>query len=99
MGNETPDGEIIGGMAYWFRAKTYGWGWTPATWQGWMVTILYVVLITYSVVKLKFGPDASGSLAFRVIAARILAPTLLLIFICWKKGEPLGCRWGSYDKT
>ena len=20
---------------YWFKAKTYGYGWTPATWQGW----------------------------------------------------------------
>jgi hypothetical protein len=21
----------------WFRAKRYGWGWTPTSWQGWLV--------------------------------------------------------------
>jgi hypothetical protein len=24
----------------WFRKRTVGFGWTPATWQGWLVTIL-----------------------------------------------------------
>lgn len=23
----------------WFRPKRFGFGWTPATWQGWLVTI------------------------------------------------------------
>jgi hypothetical protein len=26
----------------WFRPKRYGWGLTPATWQGWLVTGAYV---------------------------------------------------------
>jgi len=24
----------------WFRARASGLGWTPVTWQGWLVTIL-----------------------------------------------------------
>ena len=27
----------------WFRAKRFGWGWTPITWEGWLVTLLGVV--------------------------------------------------------
>ncbi len=29
----------------WFKRKLYGWGWTPATWQGWFVTLSYIVLV------------------------------------------------------
>jgi len=83
---------------YWFRAKTYGWGWVPATWQGWGVTLVYLVLVTYAVVTLRFPPDTSVFLALRVILARILAPTLVLLFICWKKGEPPRFRWGNHEK-
>jgi hypothetical protein len=25
----------------WFKAKNYGWGWYPITWQGWLITGLY----------------------------------------------------------
>ena len=26
----------------WFRAKRYGWGWYPCSWQGWAVLAMYV---------------------------------------------------------
>ena len=29
----------------WFKAKMFGWGWYPITWQGWLITILYVISI------------------------------------------------------
>ena len=29
----------------WFKAKEYGWGWYPFTWEGWTVTGVYVALI------------------------------------------------------
>jgi 4-hydroxybenzoate polyprenyltransferase len=31
-------------QGYWFRPKTFGFGATPATWQGWLVTLGYVLL-------------------------------------------------------
>jgi hypothetical protein len=27
----------------WFRARSNGLGWTPITWQGWLVTVLGAV--------------------------------------------------------
>lgn len=30
---------------YWFKRKLYGWGWTPATWQGWIITCIYIGLV------------------------------------------------------
>jgi hypothetical protein len=95
MENQTPDGEVVGGTPYWFRAKTYGWGWVPATWQGWSVLAVYLLLVTYSVLSLNFDPATPAPIALRVIAARIFAPTLILLFICWKKGEPPHWSWGK----
>ena len=27
----------------WFRRKRFGIGWTPATWQGWLITVVVAV--------------------------------------------------------
>jgi|GEM_PF-2824801 len=27
-------------IANWFAPKTIGYGWTPATWKGWMATLI-----------------------------------------------------------
>jgi hypothetical protein len=31
----------------WFRARTgrFSWGWTPVTWQGWLITLLGVLVV------------------------------------------------------
>ena len=28
----------------WFGPKRYGWGWSPRSWQGWVVTIAFGVM-------------------------------------------------------
>jgi hypothetical protein len=33
----------------WFRPKAMGGGWTPATWQGWLITAAFVLLIVTTV--------------------------------------------------
>jgi hypothetical protein len=32
-------------MPRWFRRKRFGYGWTPANWQGWVVTLAFVLVI------------------------------------------------------
>ena len=29
----------------WFRARASGLGWTPVTWQGWLVTVLSAAIV------------------------------------------------------
>ncbi len=29
----------------WFGPKILGWGWRPIAWQGWLITLLLVVLL------------------------------------------------------
>jgi len=80
---------------YWFKAKRYGWGWYPATWQGWLVLFGYFVLLLGDAAGKNIfvdQPSSDNVLSF-VIDAVILAA--ILIFICYKTGEKPGWRWGG----
>ena len=33
------------GKPQWFRPKTFGWGLTPVTWQGWVYTLIWCGLL------------------------------------------------------
>jgi len=75
---------------YWFPAKRYGWGWGfPATWQGWGVIAGYVGLIGAGAIII------SPSIHPGLFLASLIFLTLVLIVICWAKGEPLHWRWGK----
>jgi hypothetical protein len=75
---------------YWFPAKTYGWGWGfPSTWQGWVVMILYMILIMLSVYI--FPPDKQMGLF--ILTDILLTGTF--IAVCCAKGEPPKWRWGK----
>jgi len=74
----------------WFKQKSYGWGWTPVTWQGWVVTAVWAVLFFISI-KTFDHEWLKNTLVIFVITA-------LLIFICYKKGEKPEWRWGDKKK-
>lgn len=78
----------------WFRAKLYGWGWYPATWQGWLVTLIYVMYITYRANAMSLMFDTWQSATFRYIF-ELIPPTLILLLICYLKGQPPRWRWGK----
>lgn len=77
---------------YWFRAKSFGWGWTPATWQGWLILAGWCVTFTSIVVATV--ATATGTMLFGVMIALSLASTLILAAICYRTGEPPRWRWG-----
>ena len=86
----------------WFKAKRYGWGWYPVTWQGWAVSIVYAFLLAVSV-----GRVSNYALEHLVEGtAAIVVPVLLhlawiaflistLMFICYKTGEKPEWKWGD----
>lgn len=77
-------------MAYWFPAKRYGWGWSfPTAWQGWAVIAGYVALIGAGAFAIR--PDVRPGL----FVAYLILLTVVLIAICWAKGEPPRWRWGK----
>lgn len=89
---------------YWFKAKLYGWGWTPAKWQGWIVVIVYIALILTLVLTrendIPGNPDSVSN--FLTFAFPIIVLTALLVFIAYKNGEKPRFQWGlpkEHDKS
>jgi uncharacterized integral membrane protein len=77
----------------WFKRKTYGWGWTPITWQGWLITLLYIVLLLIFVMTIDEN-SSSREVAF-TFAIPIILITVTFIRICYAKGEKPRWQWGG----
>ena len=79
-----------GAPPYWFPTKRYGWGWgLPIRWQGWVVLGAYLTLFPLGFVLF---PPQERLVEFMVYTHVI---TLVLVAICWFKGEPPRWRWGD----
>ncbi len=78
----------------WFRAKTYGYGWTPCTWQGWVVTLFYIASSMTIFIQIDRS-NHSGSYTLNRFALPFIALTFFMIVICVFKGEKAGWRWGK----
>lgn len=85
---------------HWFKAKLYGWGWTPVKWQGWFVIAVYISLIVTLILNreeaIPGNPDSGSN--FLTFALPIIVLTIILIFICYKKGEKPHWHWGPSKK-
>ena len=81
----------------WFKRKTYGWGWTPSSWQGWLTLIIWslVMIILFTTIDIN-SHSASDTLYAFAIPALIL--TAIIWIICWLKGEKPRWQWGKRNK-
>jgi hypothetical protein len=75
----------------WFKAKEYGYGWYPATWEGWATGLIFIIAIVIAAVI--FETNVEKFLVPYLITVFTLSG--LLIFISYKKGEKPGWRWGK----
>lgn len=77
----------------WFKRKTYGWGWVPVTWHGFLVVFLYIVLVTAFTLTINENSSVN-EVAFTFLLPVVLL-TIALIRICYKKGEKPKWQWGK----
>lgn len=75
---------------YWFKRKLYGWGWVPATKEGWMIILIWAIIFIFSISKIEKNDSEIGRNLFV-----ILIETIILIFIAYKKGEKPKWSWGK----
>lgn len=80
----------------WFRRKTYGWGWYPNAWQGWVILLLYVAYIVWQFKKVD-SLSHSGSDTLYGFSVPFIIATLVLIVVCIWKGESPRWQWGKKD--
>lgn len=82
-------------QGYWFKRKLYGWGWTPATWQGWSAVLAYLggaVTLALKARNLESDQEVRAEFLFPLIFL-----TLALIIIAYLKGEKPRWQWGLKD--
>jgi hypothetical protein len=77
----------------WFKAKTYGWGWTPITWQGWAITLLYIVVSFLVFFRIDGNQQSVSDILVNFVFVEAFL-TLLLIWVCYLKGEKPHWSWG-----
>lgn len=77
----------------WFKAKQYGWGWYPASWEGWAVLGLYVAWVLKR--AFTFSPEYVGFEGILDFLVDIVIPTIFLLIICYARGETPRWRWGK----
>ncbi len=76
----------------WFKAKRFGWGWYPCSWEGWTVILLYTIVITIHSINIeKFATSGTDVVINFIIP--LMINTIFLIIISCVKGEKPGWRW------
>jgi hypothetical protein len=72
---------------YWFKARKRGVGWTPSTWKGWAVLVLYIGFLIHSFIQVD-GQSHSNSDTLISFLPRFLIFSSLLTIITYMTGEP-----------
>lgn len=85
---------------YWFRPKTYGYGATPTTWEGWLAIAVYVVVVAALTLPLFAWPAGmpAGAAFSQVLTWAILMALLTLAFVRVTRAKTDGqwrWRWGK----
>ena len=71
---------------YWFKPKKIGWGITPISWEGWLVTLLLVFCLLIEV----YLNDKTNFYGVLVMAFEMFVSIVVFIFIFRKKIKKTG---------
>jgi hypothetical protein len=82
-------------MVRWFCAKKYGWGWTPCSVEGWLITIFWTLGILIFAFSRKFPDNTSFSKVFLEFMLPVFLWVAVLIVIAYQTGDKPRWRWGK----
>jgi len=79
----------------WFKRKLYGWGWQPASWEGWLVLWLFLVVILGNVLlRYDLDTEPQKNDVLRMVAETFgLVFFLILVYV--RTGERPRWQWGK----
>jgi|TARA_B100001964_G_scaffold140340_1_gene154690 hypothetical protein len=69
---------------YWFTRKRYGYGATPVTWEGWLLTLGFIIIVTSRVLDAEKRPFQ--------FTMELIVLIFVLIIVAIKKTEG-GFKW------
>ena len=81
---------------YWFKRKLFGWGWTPARWQGWVLTFALVAFMLWRTIAFETSVrlvEPTEEQLYRFFF-EIIGSVVLFVVIAWRTGESPKWQWG-----
>lgn len=81
----------------WFKRKLYGWGWTPVTWQGWLVVVAFIFILVWNYRRIEAAAASESEAMLQFLPQAILL-ILVLILISRLTGESPRWQWGFPKK-
>jgi hypothetical protein len=84
---------------HWFIPKRYGYGLEPASWQGWIATLLFIaVLMGAAYIDLPLEDEPSIKDMGRFILDLIFLSAIFTILALPKTKGKMKWRWGDRDE-
>lgn len=79
---------------HWFRAKRFGYGWYPYTWQAWLIILGYIAAIIFFGLRIE---NLAEDKLLEQFFYPVIFLTIVLVYISWKKGEKASFRWNGKE--
>jgi hypothetical protein len=83
---------------YWFTPRCYGYGATPATWEGWTVTLIVTRIVIGSIVGMDLLVDRSDFTVWMIWALVIASITFWFVRTARERTDS-EWRWRWGDRT
>ncbi len=81
---------------YWFKPKTYGYGFCPITWEGWFTTIILIALIILSAyINNLWKETITVKEGFRFFLDTVILSGIFTALFKDKVEGGLQWRWGN----
>jgi hypothetical protein len=78
----------------WFIVRSFGYGWAPATWQGWTVTLIATIMLIFGAMISSTQSQSFSDFLINFIPFLGIV-VAVLISICFKTGEAPKWKWGK----
>ena len=78
----------------WFKNKTYGYGWVPCSWQGWLCLGIFLAFNILNFLRIDSHSHSVSDTLINFVPPFLLT-IILLIVIAIKKGERPRWHWGE----
>jgi hypothetical protein len=83
---------------FWFKPKTYGFGATPVTWQGWLLVLFHVAVVVAVMVLLGLGGITAERLAAGAVLVLLVSMAVVWVSVVKTEGR-WEWRWGAGNKS
>lgn len=82
----------------WFKRKRYGYGYTPVTKQGWLVTCGFVCFLLLFTFMMQGWLETEQPLAIIVFITGLVVFILIFLFVIQNHAPKAEWRWGKDDR-